>query len=1297
VTCEDLELLLADRTVAADATLVPGIAAHVKGCEDCRRLLREVDQPAVFDALDEAAGAGNDLPELTTVAAELYVRGKEIGRGGMGRIVRAHDRRLGRSVAIKELLDARMRARFEREARLTARLQHPAIVSIHEAGVWPSGEPFYAMKYVAGRPLSRIIEETRAPAERLGLLPHVITVVEAIAYAHSERVIHRDLKPHNILVGAFGETVVIDWGLAKDLAAPEPAEGTDPYRDDALVTRAGAGTPAYMPPEQARGDTPDERVDVYALGATLYHVIAGKPPVAGRPLAELAPSTPPELLTIVAKAMAPEREERYPDARALAADLRRFQSGQLVGAHRYTAGQLARRWLRRHRFAVGGALAFAAALAAVGVVSVARIVAAQREATAERDRARRGYAEMLLERGRQETVDGSPARGLVYLHAALEAGLDTPALRVLLGQAGRTTDPLLLSLDGRFTTVALDEPGALLATGSPLRLWDVANGRPRPLGGDGEPVAFAGRRLLSRAGARADLWDVDAGSRVAELPHAAAVEGGAFSHDGSRVVTWAGTHAMVWAADGHQLAVARGHERDVQGAAFDAAGERILTGSSDRTARVWEAATGRPLLTLGPCPSGVAGGAFDPRGDGFATAGWDQQVTLWDGAGRKLRDLHLGDSVRRVTYSPDGRLVLAHGMHAARLWRADSGELVASLATGSYGVAAVQFLGADATRVLVVARDGSARVFDTTGAVAESFDGHPGPLRSGGASADGGRVVSLGADRVVVWQTGGRAVPRLVPHIARAAAFDGRDRLVIGAARPAVVDASTGRTLAVWPHAPLAQVVEVGFEGDRVRIVTAAGERRSWNLATGEATLARLPGPVSAVSGDGRRAVVGTAWRYFDHGSSSEDAIVEVATGRALRAVEEHELRGTSLTPDGARIATVLGGVCEVRETDSGRLIARIETRSDLRAAVLSPDGSKVVLLSHDLDSSLWDVARGEVAYVLRGHADSITSARFSSDGALLFTGGRDGRTLLWDVADAQVVASWTLPGGAVTIAAFDAHDRFAYVTTLSSARILDARRDPRTPAEIARAIGDVVPFALDKGRLVARRPPALARPAAAAAPPPVAAVEGFACPPATRPQGGPPPLDRVLWCSRADGAPAAPKIVFWPNGQRMVEVGSEGARITTERDEAGRLATVIEHRGRETRVTHHHPDGSRAATYTTVFGALDGEYLAWYPSGALRERADAGHENCGRNGCTIGSSAGTWTTYREDGGMASQGKYYAIPFQGPIGRSLESSVLRIGRWTFVDATGARRTELFPCHPAHEMIWGLMEPKPECE
>src|SRR5262249_41954517 len=186
------------------------------------------------------------------------------------------------------------------EALLTASLQHPAIVPVYDAGWWTSGQPFFSMKMVEGGSLRDAIERARTLEQRVELLPSVIAVADAIAYAHGQRVIHRDLKPSNILIGPFGETVVIDWGLAKKLSDPDPqappAPGPPPLGASADLTGAGTvrGTRQYRPPERARGEPVDERCDVYALGAVLYEVLCGAPPYPqdGRALEHLASGPP---------------------------------------------------------------------------------------------------------------------------------------------------------------------------------------------------------------------------------------------------------------------------------------------------------------------------------------------------------------------------------------------------------------------------------------------------------------------------------------------------------------------------------------------------------------------------------------------------------------------------------------------------------------------------------------------------------------------------------------------------------------------------------------------------------------------------------------------------------------------------------------------------------------------------------------------------------------------------------------------------------------------------------------------
>ncbi|MBA2538908.1 MAG: serine/threonine protein kinase, partial [Deltaproteobacteria bacterium] len=271
-------------------------------------------------------------------ASRRYTLGAEIARGGMGRVVEATDTLLGRQVALKAALADEPDAvrRFARETQVTARLEHPSIIPVYDAGRTTDGLPYYVMRKVAGRPLEALIHERRTIDERLGLLPNVLAAVEAVAHAHGRGVLHRDLKPGNILVGELGETVVIDWGLAKvidDVDDAPVAEDPNAGLDAELKTRAGqvVGTPGFMAPEQLHGEPATRACDVYALGSLLYCMLAGEPPHAARssdemialalrgpplPIDEVISGVPGELVTILERAMAYDTSARYLDAGA---------------------------------------------------------------------------------------------------------------------------------------------------------------------------------------------------------------------------------------------------------------------------------------------------------------------------------------------------------------------------------------------------------------------------------------------------------------------------------------------------------------------------------------------------------------------------------------------------------------------------------------------------------------------------------------------------------------------------------------------------------------------------------------------------------------------------------------------------------------------------------------------------------------------------------------------------------------------------------------------------------------------
>lgn len=267
-----------------------------------------------------------------------------IGRGGMGVVWRAHDDELQRDVAVKVLaehVDAdSLTARLRRESRILARLEHPGIVAVHDAGVLDDGRAWYVMRLVRGERLDEAARRFDGPGAAIRVM---MRLAETIAFAHAQGVVHRDLTPRNVMLGPFGEVLVLDWGAAQDrggdTARGEGARG-EPEGRDTMTTGHGTvlGTPGYMAPEQAAGLVADARSDIFGLGAIL------------RDLLDVLPGkAPPPLASIRDRAMAADPAGRYPDALALRDDLARFQDGLAVSAHRETVGERIGRFVSRYR------------------------------------------------------------------------------------------------------------------------------------------------------------------------------------------------------------------------------------------------------------------------------------------------------------------------------------------------------------------------------------------------------------------------------------------------------------------------------------------------------------------------------------------------------------------------------------------------------------------------------------------------------------------------------------------------------------------------------------------------------------------------------------------------------------------------------------------------------------------------------------------------------------------------------------------------------------------------------------
>ncbi len=356
----------------------------------------------------EAGGAGQETrapgqapgaPEIKGQTVGRYQILETLGQGGMGVVYKAYHRDLNRAFALKVLKTGDLTTfdavrRFQREARLAARLKHPHIVSVHDAGE-ESGIHYIAMEYIDGEPLSvRLVSRRGRARDSLILMEKV---VRAVAYAHSEGVIHRDLKPANIMVDRQGEPHIMDFGLAKQVF-----EGS-------LLTRSGAflGTPFYMAPEQIRGEVVDARSDLYTLGVILYEILAGRLPFTGTnsaeafhkiasedavPLRALNSRVHPDLETVCMKAIEKDRERRYPTADAFAEDLRRHLDGEPIQARPVgPLGRLARRFRKNPALSFAAVATFLLAVAAVVLGFIA--FRANREFQARMAEARRQKAE----------------------------------------------------------------------------------------------------------------------------------------------------------------------------------------------------------------------------------------------------------------------------------------------------------------------------------------------------------------------------------------------------------------------------------------------------------------------------------------------------------------------------------------------------------------------------------------------------------------------------------------------------------------------------------------------------------------------------------------------------------------------------------------------------------------------------------------------------------------------------------------------------------------------------------------
>jgi WD40 repeat protein len=993
--------------------------------------------------------------------------------GGLGEVFVARDEELHREVALKQIqdrhaCDPHCRARFLLEAEITGGLEHPGVVPVYGLGRYADGRPFYAMRFVKGDSLKVAIERYHRPEsqgkdageralEFRRLLGRFVDVCNAIAYAHSRGVLHRDLKPGNVMLGPYGETLVVDWGLAKvvgrqDVPAPsdeltlrpEAVGGSAP-----TVAGSAIGTPQFMSPEQAGGklDQLGPATDVYSLGATLYALLTGQVPFAGVDRGEVLervrcgyfpaprhvrPDVPQPLEAICQKAMALRPQDRYPSARGLADDIENWLADEPVVAYAEPWTAKARRWLGRHRtLAITSAalVLLATVLLAAGNVL---LTAANRA-----EQAARHEAEANARQVRNAKRLSDHRLYISDMRLAQRAWEDN--------QIGR----LLELLEGQRP----EKTGGEDIRGFEWHYWwRLCHSDLLTLMGHANGVTSAtfspdGKRIASASYDKtAKVWDAGTGKDILTLKgHAAEVSCVAFSPDGKRIASASEDKTVrLWdTASGQEILTLKGHAAGVTSVAFSPDSKRIASASHDNSAKIWDATTGQEILTLNVQRAWVTSVAFSPDGKRIASACEDNTVKVWEAtSGQQILTLKAHASgVTSVAFSPDGSRI-AGGTHdnTAKVWEATTGHEILSLKGHAAGVTSVAF-SPNGKRIASASHDNSVKIWDaTTGQEILTFKGHAAPVLSVAFSPDGKRIASASLDiSVKVW---GAVIAQenlaLKGHVSvvTGVAFSPDGRRITSASmdRTARVwDATTGQeTLTLKGHA--AGVTSVAFSPDGERIASASYDKtaRVWDATTGQEILT-FKGHVAEVtsvafSPNGKRIA-----------SASHDNSVKIwdaTTGQEVLTLKGHAapVLSVALSPDGKRIASAChDNSANVWDASTGQEILTFKGHAaPVLSVAFSPDGKRIASGGMDQTSKLWDAATGQEILTLKGHAAAVFSVAFSHDGTRIVSASTDGRVKVWELATGQEIL--TLKG--------DARDFACVAFSLDAKRIASGSED---------------------------------------------------------------------------------------------------------------------------------------------------------------------------------------------------------------------------------------------------------------
>lgn len=1055
------------RTIAVPANVAPGKNVRCPHCQQTfswssgeSALSSSVQSPPATQASPPASSAGKNetvpptanvnqvtwtyAPHDATAATgpaprklgRFEIR-RALGEGSFGVVYEAYDPQLDRAIALKVAKfgrDNEQRVkRFQREARSAANLRHPHIVPLHEYG--QEGEQFYlALAYIPGRTLGHAISELNAKKEKMDCRRAATLVrqlAEALAYAHGLGIVHRDIKPHNVMLDERGDALLMDFGLAA-------------REEDEKLTREGTimGTAAYLAPEQYRGE-PTAASDQYSLGVSMYELLTGETPFSGASDVQIHhhlnveppsprkrnPAVTRDLETICLKCLEKDAAKRYVDCLALAEDLRRWLDGEPVTARRPGPVERLTKWARRSPAVAG--LSLATALVLVTGTTVATFFGLQAR---ENER-------IAIEKAKEAADNEKMERLAKEQVKAEKANVEVEKANVL-AQHKETEKALKKSqfeeAKAKFVHYAylMREAQAKIAAGQGNDAKQVL-AKCDPINRSWEHLHLL--RRIDRQRLRIDAERNKMITNAVFTPDGKSIAGTVSSGFESTVMFWDAQTGR----EQHSFLV------DAREIAFDPAGSRILTFTSRGMLKVLNARTGAELLTI---PSGIA------------------QISC-------------------AQFSGNGERIVACGGEPSRpsqikIWSAKTAEQIFSLDGHSDRVRSVCF-SADGTRIISGSSDKTVRIWDAnTGKAISVLKGHTGDVSCVDISRNGQRIasVSAGADpmnnpngEVKLWDAVS-GTPILSIPIERENAScvcfspDGTRLATNGMALARIWNASTGRLLVSLSGHQASAIYGVRFSPDGNRLVSVGIDRtaRVWNAQPGEEELCFPTEIVSAVSVSSDNECIAAG------GQDNSIRVWNMNTGASVLALKGHTqpVGSVCFSIDGSHLASGSQD-CTIRvwNSQTGSEEYRLEGHTGPVASLdFSPDGRQLAsACAWEKTVRIWDTRSKRVSLTLQGHMDNVSSVKFSSDGKRIVTGSVDQTVRIWDARSGGELAVFKGHAKPVLSASFDRDGvRVVSASQDSTIKIWDVKGEKETVTLLGHTdtVNDVK-FSPDGKRLV--------------------------------------------------------------------------------------------------------------------------------------------------------------------------------------------------------------------------------------